>query len=154
MTRRVEFEIPEEKPERVRDTTIPKYAISEDETAPSASEDELPEDKIVPPEFTELLQPVTIRDGERIELRVRFRGFPAPRIRWYHEGKEIMNSADFQITIDFSRGESTLVIVEVFPEDQGEYTCTAKNKYGETITTCRLNVVCKYPFCLEIEILL
>lgn len=133
---------------------ILKYVIFEDEIVFSVSEDELLEDKIVFFEFIELLQFVIIRDGERIELRVRFRGFFVFRIRWYYEGKEIMNSVDFQIIIDFSRGESIFVIVEVFLEDQGEYICIVKNKYGEIIIICRFNVVCKYLFCLEIEILL
>ena len=117
---------------------------SEEETGPSASEDELPQDTVVRPEFTELLQSKTVRDGERVEFRVRFRGHPQPKITWYHEGHPLKPSTDFQISLDFNKGESTLIIVEVFPEDEGEYTCTAKSKYGETITTCRLTVICKY----------
>ncbi|KAK3082882.1 hypothetical protein FSP39_007872 [Pinctada imbricata] len=141
-TKRVEFEIPQpEKPERIRDQTIPKYALSEEETAPSASEDEIPDDDIKPPEFIELLHPITAKDGEKIVLTVKFRGFPQPRIRWYHNGREIQSSSDFQITIDYARGVSNLTISEVFPEDEGEYTCTARSKHGETITTCRLTVI-------------
>lgn len=55
MIRRVEFEILEEKLERVRDTIILKYVIFEDEIVFSVSEDELLEDKIVFFEFIELL---------------------------------------------------------------------------------------------------
>ena len=149
--KRVEFELPQpERPERIRDETIPKYAQSEDETAPSASEDEIPEEEIKPPEFTELLHPITARDGEKIILVVRFRGFPTPRIRWYHNGREIQSSADFHIVIDYNRGISSLTIGEVFPEDEGEYTCTARSKHGETslpvdslssVSTCIVNLL-------------
>ena len=105
------------------------------------TDDEIPEDQLVAPEFTQLLKPTTVKDGERVELIVHFRGHPAPRIRWFHNGQEVVKSTDFEITIDYDRGISILVIIEVFPEDEGEYTCTATNKLGETITTCRLTVV-------------
>lgn len=118
--KRVEFEVPTQQQEQ----TTPKQ----------------PEEGI-PPEFTELLKPITVRDGTRVELKVAFLGKPQPRIIWYHNGQEIKPSHDFQIIIDYSKRESILVIVEVFPEDEGEYTCTAKNPYGESITSCRLMVV-------------
>ena len=34
----------------------------------------------------------------------------------------------------------TLIIPEVFPEDQGEYVCEAYNDFGDTDTFCRLVV--------------
>ena len=107
----------------------------EEETTPKQPEE------FIPPEFTELLKPMNVRDGTQVELRVTFLGKPQPRIIWYHNGQEIKPSPDFQIIIDYSKRESVLIIVEVFPEDEGEYTCTARNTYGESITSCRLAVV-------------
>ncbi|XP_060064415.1 titin-like, partial [Ylistrum balloti] len=139
--KKVEFALPrEERPKQSKPETV-KYPVSEDETGPSASEDELPEEMRVPPVFTQLLQPKIVRDGERVEFLVHFRGIPQPKVKWFHDGHELKPSTDFQITVNFNTGESTLVIVEVFPEDEGEYTCSARNRYGETITTCRLTVV-------------
>ena len=46
----------------------------------------------------------------------------------------------FQIKIDHVRGESTLNIAEVFPEDEGEYMCKAENRLGAAITHCHLFV--------------
>eukprot|EP00106_Octopus_bimaculoides_P016754 XP_014784196.1 PREDICTED: titin-like isoform X3 [Octopus bimaculoides] len=92
------------------------------------------------PEFTELLQPYTVHDGDRAEFRVRFTGQPLPKITWFYDGKVITSTNDIQITVDYERKESILIIVEVFPEDEGEYTCSASNEYGETITTCKLTV--------------
>lgn len=96
------------------------------------------------PDFTQLLQPQTVRDGERIQFKVRFTGFPRPKITWFHNGTIIKSTTDIKIVIDYERGESMLIIVEIFPEDEGEYTCSASNEYGETITTCKLTVICKY----------
>lgn len=98
------------------------------------------------PEFTELLQPYTVHDGDRAEFRVRFTGQPLPKITWFYDGKVITSTNDIQITVDYERKESILIIVEVFPEDEGEYTCSASNEYGETITTCKLTVTCKFIF--------
>ena len=42
--------------------------------------------------------------------------------------------------VDTKRGESSLVIVELFPEDEGEYMCKAENEEGIAITHCHLFV--------------
>ena len=125
------------------DETYPKKPIFESDVA-FTSEDEIPEENLIPPEFTQLLKSQTVRDGNRVELTVHFIGRPTPRIRWFHNGQEVLPSADFEIVIDYHRGISILIIVEAFPEDEGEYTCVAINKLGETITTCRLNVVGRF----------
>lgn len=139
-----EEELPrtEEKPEEAKPE--PK-----DEPTPTQPADQAPEEGITPvaPEFTELLQNKKVRDGERVVLKVKFRGTPAPKITWYQKGQELQPSTDFQITVDYSKQESILIIVEVFPEDEGEYTCIAVNDFGESITTCKVTVICKYK-CL------
>lgn len=128
-------------PEPDEETTV-KQPVFESDYA-FTSEDEIPEEQLQAPEFTQLLQPITVRDGQRVELIVRFQGRPSPRIRWFHNGQEVVKSADFEIIIDYDKGVSMLIIIEVFPEDEGEYTCVASNKIGETITTCRLTILGK-----------
>lgn len=115
----------------------------EEETTPK-QEDEEDEEA---PVFTQLLQPITVQDTHKVTLTVQFRGRPQPKITWYHNGHEIAPSTDFEITIDYSRGTSTLIIIEVFPEDEGEYTCIAVNRHGESITTCRISIIGR-PLCL------
>lgn len=122
------------------DDTYPKKPIFESDVT-FTSEDEIPEESLMPPEFTQLLKSQTVRDGNRVELIVHFTGKPSPRIRWFQNGQEVLPSADFEIVVDYNRGISILIIIEAFPEDEGEYTCVASNKLGETITTCRLTVV-------------
>ena len=150
----MDFELePEPQPEPQKVDRTSMVYTSEEETFVKrpvfesdyyfTSEDEIPEEQLVPPEFTQLLKPTTVKDGQRVELTVSFRGRPSPRIRWFHNGQEVLKSEDFDIIIDYNRGVSVLIIVEVFPEDEGEYTCTASNRLGGTITTCRLTVVGK-----------
>lgn len=147
-----DIELVPEPTERVTTTiftdeeeTIVKQPVFESDYA-FTSEDEIPDDQLLPPEFIQLLQPKTVKDGQRVELTVHFQGRPSPRIRWFHNGQEVLKSPDFDIIIDYNTGTSVLVIVEVYPEDEGEYTCVASNRLGETITTCRLTVVGKQIF--------
>jgi len=93
-----------------------------------------------PPRFTLPLRNQTVTDGDRAVLRVYFSGVPAPTVTWYFNSQPVRPGQDFQINVDVRRGESTLVIVEVFPEDEGEYMCKAENPLGTAITHCHLFV--------------
>ena len=97
-----------------------------------------------PPRFTLPLRNQTVTDGDRAVLRVFFSGVPAPSVTWYFNSQPVRPGQDFQINVDVRRGESTLVIVEVFPEDEGEYMCKAENPLGTAITHCHLFVRSKF----------
>ena len=86
------------------------------------------------------LRDQSVSDGDEVVFRVLFRGSPAPTITWFFNSQPIKNSADFQLMIDAEKGESKLVIVEVFPDDEGEYMCRAENSMGTAVTHCHLFV--------------
>ncbi len=86
------------------------------------------------------LRNLSVMDGDRAIFRVFFSGNPTPHITWYFNSQPIKPSQDFQINVDIRRQESTLVIVEVFPEDEGEYMCKAENPLGTAVTHCHLFV--------------
>ncbi len=65
------------------------------------------------PRFTLPLHDQGVDDGDRVLMKVMFRGNPAPTVTWYFNSQPIQPSADFQINVDFQRQESTLTIVEV-----------------------------------------
>lgn len=71
-------------------------------------------------------------------LEVVITGRPEPVVKWYREDILLNNSPDFEIT--YYNGISRLVIVEVFPEDSGKYTCVASNIEGSCTATAYLNV--------------
>ena len=93
-----------------------------------------------PPKFITPLCNQTAPDGERIVFLVRFRGFPPPVVTWYFNGQLIESSPDFRISEDHERGESVMTIVELFPDDEGEYMCKVENSLGTAVTHCHLFV--------------
>ena len=65
-------------------------------------------------------------------------GTPEPSIKWFREGKEISDQADFEIT--FTNGRVALTIPEVFDEDAGKFTCFARNAVGTAASSAELIV--------------
>ena len=100
------------------------------------------------PQFMMPLTNQSVSDGDQVVFRVLFRGSPAPTITWFFNSQPIKSSADFQLTIDAEKGESKLVIVEVFPDDEGEYMCRAENHMGTAVTHCHLFVKREFNFRL------
>ena len=128
-------------PPQVPGAVPPGVTTTTTRTEYSMYEEEVEEQ---PPRFTLPLRNQTVNDGDRTVLRVFFSGVPAPTVTWYFNSQPVMPGQDFQINVDVRRGESTLVIVEVFPEDEGEYMCKAENPLGTAITHCHLFVRSKF----------
>ncbi|XP_048864175.1 myopalladin isoform X2 [Brienomyrus brachyistius] len=98
------------------------------------------------PVFTKNLQDIIASEGQLVVLECRVKGIPSPQVEWCREGTTVDDSPDFRILQKKPRfmAESeeicTLVIAEVFPEDSGTFTCTAKNKYGSVSSVAYLQV--------------
>lgn len=65
-------------------------------------------------------------------------GHPPPEVVWFHDEQEVMESEDFHLLQE--ENCFTLLILEVFPEDTGTYSCRAWNQYGEAKTEAQLTV--------------
>lgn len=97
-----------------------------------------------PPTFTQQLESaLTIDDGARLELTVKVEGDPEPQITWL-KNEQIVTSSDV-VDLRYKNGVASLTIAEVFPEDDGEYVCTATNSIGTVSTTCKLTINRKSP---------
>ncbi|XP_074550631.1 myosin light chain kinase, smooth muscle [Halichoeres trimaculatus] len=90
------------------------------------------------PQFIRRLTDLNVMDGSRVTMTVELTGDPPPEIVWLHDGQEVTESEDFQLLREENR--CTLLIQEVFPEDNGSYSCQAWNQYGEDQTQCHLTV--------------
>uniref|UniRef100_A0A4W6E3W9 Ig-like domain-containing protein n=1 Tax=Lates calcarifer TaxID=8187 RepID=A0A4W6E3W9_LATCA len=69
---------------------------------------------------------------------VKVSGFPKPTVQWSHNGKVIKSSSIYKLIEE--REEYTLVITRVTTEYEGEYSCTATNRFGQTTCTTYLEV--------------
>lgn len=96
------------------------------------------------PEFTEPLTDLQVVDGETLSLQCTVNGDPEPQITWSKNGKAISSSEI--MNLKYKNGVATLTINEVYPEDEGLYTCTATNSIGATETKCNLTIKCKCYF--------
>ncbi|KAH9498297.1 hypothetical protein Btru_006474 [Bulinus truncatus] len=102
------------------------------------SADESKEEEGFKPHFTSLLKDTTVQDGEGLTLECDIEGNPRPQISWIRDGVEIFDSQDFQISMIGSHCK--LQISEIYPEDEGKYSCKAVNNLGEAISTCYVTV--------------
>ena len=97
----------------------------------------------VPPKFARPLRDVTAREGERAVIECWVDPYPEPeRIQWFHNQVEIQVSPDYEIS--YNNGVCSLVISELFPEDQGNYTCAITIEGLTNSTTMFLSVLGVY----------
>lgn len=82
---------------------------------------------------------MSVLDMSKCVLQCKITGDPQPTVFWYKDAKILKAGQDFKISYDGCL--ATLEITEIFPEDEGQYTCIAKNPAGEGKTTCTLTVI-------------
>uniref|UniRef100_A0A7M4F4I3 Ig-like domain-containing protein n=1 Tax=Crocodylus porosus TaxID=8502 RepID=A0A7M4F4I3_CROPO len=71
-------------------------------------------------------------------LSVVVTGSPKPKVEWFFGGVKLMSSTDY--TFVFEGNDYSLIIPYARAADQGEYTCTASNRCGETACSAYLKV--------------
>lgn len=100
------------------------------------------------------LKDTNIDEGKPIRLDCIIVGQPEPEVIWYHEGRPVKESPDFQLI--FQGDRCSLLIQEAFSEDSGEYKVVALNSAGEASSKCVLTVtpavVVKQERIIPIEI--
>lgn len=93
---------------------------------------------MIPPSFTEKPKSTSVTEGNPVKFTVRVAGHPPPEVKWFREGAQIVSSPDFEI---IQEGDiHSLYIPEVFYEDAGKFTVTAKNPAGQDQCTAELRV--------------
>ena len=80
----------------------------------------------------------------RLECEVQ--SYPQPVVTWFVNGLEIKPSPHYEIC--YSLGQSCLLIIEVGPDDTGEYTCRAVTVHGEAVCSTTLYVEGKNVWCV------
>lgn len=92
--------------------------------------------------FSKLLSQVKIIIIDRSIFIEIFLALPMAEIVWDKDGEMISIDSSFRIDY-YGDGKATLYIPETFLDDQGYYTCTARNTLGTCRTTARLNIIGK-----------
>uniref|UniRef100_A0A2K5RZ69 Titin n=1 Tax=Cebus imitator TaxID=2715852 RepID=A0A2K5RZ69_CEBIM len=92
------------------------------------------------PMFVEKLKNVNIKEGSRLEMKVRATGNPNPDIVWLKNSDIIVPHKYPKIRIEGTKGEAALKIDSIVSQDSAWYTATAINKAGRDTTRCKVNV--------------
>lgn len=90
------------------------------------------------PVFLCQVSPASVCVGEMAKFTVKVSGVPKPVVQWSHKGKVITSSSVYRLIEE--KEEYTLVITKVTSEYEGEYCCTATNRFGQTTCTTYLEV--------------
>ena len=91
-----------------------------------------------------------VMDGDEMKFVAMVIGNPMPKIVWYKNGVPVEENPDFRTYYNQKSGECMLHIIEVFPQDTGEYICEAANVYGRASTRAEL-VVDVYEYIPDSE---
>lgn len=122
------------KPKQEKHVTIESRVI---ESTPRVSEHSAV--ALMAPVFEIPLSDVTVVDGEKATLECRVTGTPTPSITWFCENQEVKASQDIRML--YEEGMCSLDIVDVLPEDEGEYRVEAVNEAGSCHTVAYLTVL-------------
>ncbi|XP_030387654.1 titin homolog isoform X3 [Scaptodrosophila lebanonensis] len=86
------------------------------------------------PRFIRNLRNLRCCDGDSISLECHVEAMPDPYIIWEKDGRVIpSDNQDYIMSYDGMK--ATLSIPKAYPEDEGEYTCVAKNSVGRTLSS-------------------
>lgn len=115
-------------------TTIKTFELA----AESKIHSETFEKKMEKPVFVTKLSPAIVTVGNTAKFTAVIAGLPKPFVQWYHNGHVITASSIY--TFVQENQEYTLVISNVKKELEGEYTCTANNRFGKSTCASYLHV--------------
>uniref|UniRef100_A0A0N4W175 TITIN protein n=1 Tax=Haemonchus placei TaxID=6290 RepID=A0A0N4W175_HAEPC len=81
--------------------------------------------------------------GRSAQFKCIVTGMPPPEVAWYVDGDVIHSCREYEIV--YEDGVCILRINEAMAEDEGEYSCEAKNSAGKAVTKCYLKVLKDEP---------
>lgn len=76
--------------------------------------------------------------GRAVRFSVQVSGLPKPQVSWCKDALALTTSDICKFFHD--NEEYTLMLLNVFTEDAGTYSCEAKNEYGEATSSAPLTV--------------
>ena len=97
--------------------------------------------KKIKPSFVKVFSTMKVIEGNQLLLEVSTKGYPKPKINWYHSENRILPSSNTIIRQENFDG--VLAISSINKSNhEGVYRCEAKNIYGECVHSENI-IVCK-----------
>ncbi|GMR57574.1 hypothetical protein PMAYCL1PPCAC_27769, partial [Pristionchus mayeri] len=90
------------------------------------------------PVFLTPLVNIGVEEGDfaRFETQVAPVNDPYMKLEWFKDKKPVLIGHRFRSTLDF--GFACLDLLYALPDDTGEYTCVATNRFGQSMTSAKL----------------
>lgn len=101
-----------------------RYSVKVDNLESSAAISVREADK--PAQIGDIPKSIAVSVGKPLHIRVPFKGFPKPNVKWFKDGKPV--SLD---VVESSGTESTLEIPITHAEDAGQYSVVVENSSGK-----------------------
>lgn len=86
-----------------------------------------------PPVFEQIFKNSRFAQGGNALFEGKLKGNPRPEVSWTRKGAPLLESAKHKLSYNPSSGLVSLLINQIGPGDEGEYTCKARNAVGEAI---------------------
>lgn len=86
-----------------------------------------------PPIFEQIFKNARFAQGGNALFEGKLKGTPMPEVSWTRKGAPLFDSQKYRMTYNQTTGDVTLMINQIGPGDEGEYTCRARNAVGEAI---------------------
>lgn len=93
------------------------------------------------PNFLSRFSDLQILPSHDAKFPARVTGIPKPDVLWYRNEKPIHNSDKY--TIKYDGDTAVLYVRNCNPQDDGLYTCSARNREGEDSCDARLQITTK-----------
>lgn len=88
--------------------------------------------------FDRHLTPVTVSEGEFVQLSCHVQGSEPIRIQWLKAGREIKPSD--RCSFSFANGTAVLELKDVAKADSGDYVCKASNVAGSDTSKSKVTI--------------
>ncbi|KJH44302.1 immunoglobulin I-set domain protein [Dictyocaulus viviparus] len=95
----------------------------------------------IAPQFTEILKPLEVTEGQSFQAHVTVTGSPAPNVVWLKDNVPVELDSTHVICKDHGDGQFTLVINNAQVSDIGSYSCRASNEAGIAETEAKFSVI-------------
>uniref|UniRef100_A0A182TG18 Ig-like domain-containing protein n=1 Tax=Anopheles melas TaxID=34690 RepID=A0A182TG18_9DIPT len=86
-----------------------------------------------PPVFEQIFKNSRFAQGGNALFEGKLKGNPRPEVSWTRKGAPLLDSTKHRLSYNPGTGAVSLMINQIGPGDEGEYTCKARNAVGEAI---------------------